>query len=149
MRGKKIVLAFGCFDILHLGHLYYLKKAKALGSELIVVIARDENVLKEKGCMPLKDEKQRLAIVKSLKFVDKAVLGSKKGKLETLLKYKPDIIALGYDHKVSKQTIERFLKQHNVKAKVVRIRAYNAKKYKSSVIKKRAIPDLGIEEISY
>ncbi|MCD6247165.1 MAG: FAD synthase [Candidatus Diapherotrites archaeon] len=147
MGKEKLVLAFGCFDILHPGHLYYLKKAKALGSKLIVVIARDENALKEKGYRPLKDEKQRLAIINALRFVDKAVLGSKRDKLEMILKYRPDVIALGYDHKVSKQTIKRFLKQHNIDAKVVRIKAYNAKKYKSSIIKKRIPLDLGIDEV--
>ncbi len=147
MKREKLVMAFGCFDILHLGHIYYLKKAKALGNKLLVVVARDENVLKEKGSLPLKDERQRVAIINSLKFVDKAILGSKKDKLAVILKYKPDIVALGYDHNISKKTLERFLKEHSVKAKVVRLRAYMPKRFKSSLIKKRLAIDLGIEEI--
>ncbi|MCD6478752.1 MAG: FAD synthase [Candidatus Diapherotrites archaeon] len=150
MKREKVVLAFGTFDILHLGHIHYLKKARALGTELIVVVARDETVAREKGTEPVKDEKQRVAIVRALKFVDKAVLGLKGDKMQVILKYKPDVIALGYDHKVSKQTIERFLKRHGLQAKVVRIRAYKPAKYKSSLLKKKiqaTTLDLGIDII--
>jgi len=150
MKRKKIVLAFGTFDILHSGHLYYLNKARALGTELVVVVARDGTVVREKGFKPVKDERQRLAIIRALKFVDKAVLGMKTDKLNVISKYKPDIIALGYDQKVSKQTIERFLRANNLRAKVVRLKAHKPASHKSSLLRKRfpaSDLDLGIDII--
>ena len=52
----KKVIAFGSFDILHKGHEAYLKEAKSYGDYLVVVVARDENILKFKGKNPRNDE---------------------------------------------------------------------------------------------
>ncbi|MBD3228955.1 MAG: adenylyltransferase/cytidyltransferase family protein, partial [Candidatus Lokiarchaeota archaeon] len=74
------VMAFGTFDILHLGHVKLLRNAKKLANganaKLIVVIARDENVIKEKNRRPIFPEDQRLEMIKSLKVVDEAYLGN-------------------------------------------------------------------------
>ena len=67
------VLATGTFDILHPGHLLYLEESRALGDELVVVVARDVNV-KHKP-KPIIPEEQRLIMVAALKIVDLAVLG--------------------------------------------------------------------------
>ena len=77
-RDKKIVLASGVFDLLHLGHVRFLEEAKRQGgkdAELLVVIARDNTVEKMKGRKPVMSEDQRRALVESLKVVDEAVLG--------------------------------------------------------------------------
>ena len=55
----KKVMVFGSFDILHQGHLYFLNEARRFGEELIVVIARDETILKVKGHKPKYNEKER------------------------------------------------------------------------------------------
>ena len=68
------VLATGTFDILHPGHLCYLSEARALGDELYVIVARD-SMIKHKP-KPIVPEAQRLAMVKGLRIVDKAMLGS-------------------------------------------------------------------------
>ena len=73
----RTVMAFGTFDLLHQGHFFYLKKAKSFGDNLVVVVARDKNVVEIKGRRPLNSEKERLAKVKRLEFVDKAVLGDR------------------------------------------------------------------------
>jgi len=141
------VLAFGSFDLLHEGHLFYLKKAKALGSELTVVIARDESVKREKGHAPMKSEKERLAIVKELKPVDCALLGSVKPELKfkVFVKEDPDAVALGHDHLITAKEVRDKLKEYGLKARVVRMPAFKPKKLKSSKIRKRV--DLNLDEM--
>lgn len=74
MKNNKIVLVGGCFDILHYGHVYFLKKAKSLGNTLVVALESDENTKKLKGHKrPIHTQKQRAEILKSLKFVDKVI----------------------------------------------------------------------------
>ena len=100
-RKKKVVLASGIFDLLHLGHVKFLEDAKKAGGEnakLIVIIARDSTVEKTKGRKPIISEDQRRALVESLKVVDEAVLGYESLDIgEFIAKIKPDVIALGYD----------------------------------------------------
>lgn len=71
----KVILAGGCFDILHYGHVYFLKKAKSLGDYLVVAIESDERIkeLKGKG-RPFHSQKQRKETLESLKFVDKVII---------------------------------------------------------------------------
>jgi len=84
------VLAFGCFDILHMGHYTYLKNARKLGDKLIVVVARDSTIRKFKKREPVLDEESRRKLVESLKFVDSAILGSTGDKYQIIKKIKPD-----------------------------------------------------------
>ena len=98
---KKVVLASGVFDLLHLGHVKFLEDAKKAGgddAQLVVIVARDSTVEKTKGRKPIMSEDQRLALVESLKVVDKAVLGYENLDIgEVIGEIKPDVIALGYD----------------------------------------------------
>lgn len=140
MVQKKRVLAFGTFDGIHPGHIFYLKQAKKLGKELIVVIARDKTVKKIKGKKPILKEKERQNLIKTLKPVDKAILGFQTGTIfEILKKLKPDIIVLGYDQKPAKKELEKELKKIGIKAEIKRIKSLNPKKFKSSKIKKQII----------
>lgn len=126
-------MVFGTFDILHPGHLYFFKQAKKLGDKLIVVVARDVNVEKVKGFLPKLNEKERLQIVKSLKIVDKAALGELRDRYRVILKYKPDVICLGYDQKVPSNFL-RELRKRGAGTKVVRLKSYRPEKYKSSLL---------------
>lgn len=136
---KKIV-AMGSFDILHLGHLLYLKSAKKLGDYLIVIVARNSNINKIKGRKPVFDEKARRELVASLKIVDEAVLGHKGDIYDILKEIKPDIIALGYDQKVDENFLRRKLSEFGLKAKIVRIRkSLSGKEFKSSVALKKIL----------
>lgn len=126
-------MVFGTFAVLHPGHLYFFKKAKRFGGRLIVVVARDTTVYKIKGFFPKLDELARLEIVNSLKLVDKAVLGDKKDWYKIILKYKPDVICLGYDQKTPKN-FSAELEKRGVGAEIVRLKSYKPKKYKSSKI---------------
>ncbi len=116
------VLATGTFDILHPGHLLYLSEAKSLGDELYVIVARD-SMVKHKP-KPIVPEGQRLAMVRALRIVDKAVLGSEKDMFEPLREIKPDIIALGENQHFNEKGLEAQLKAHGINAKVVRIKTF-------------------------
>lgn len=140
------VLAFGAFDLLHPGHLFYLKKAKKLGDKLVVVVARDKNIEFDKGQRAVKSENERLQIVRALKPVDKALLGYKqKSRIKVIKKIKPDVIALGHDQKISKQKIKQYLKKEGLKAKIVRLPSFKRKEYSSS--NKRKKLKLELEEL--
>ncbi len=116
------VLATGTFDILHPGHIRYLSAAKALGDELYVIVARN-SMIKHKP-KPIIPEEQRLAMVSTLRVVDKAMLGSETDMFEPLREIKPDIIALGKNQFFDEKELEARLKVHGIEAKVVRIKAF-------------------------
>ena len=132
----KTSMAFGSFDILHEGHRHYLKEAKKYADYLIVVVARDKNILKFKAKKPKHDENYRLEQVKKLDFVDEAVLGHKDDILEVLEEYKPNVICLGYDQKtIDENKLREELKKRNLKAKIVRLKPYKENVYKSSKLR--------------
>ncbi|QLH75747.1 MAG: FAD synthase [Methanomassiliicoccales archaeon] len=116
----KRVMASGVFDILHSGHLHYLEEAKALGDELVVVVATDATVRKRKH-EPIMPEKMRLDLVRGLKPVDKAVLGKEGDMLDIVLEIRPDIIAIGYDQNFDEDRIKKELEMRGLKTEVVRL----------------------------
>ena len=71
---KQIVLVGGCFDLLHFGHISFLKQAKALGECLVVALESDENVRRMKGdARPVHTQAQRKEMLESLSFVDEVI----------------------------------------------------------------------------
>ena len=131
----KKVIAFGSFDILHEGHKHYLHEAKSYGDYLIVVVARDSNILKFKGKKPRNNENFRLGKIKELVFVDEAVLGDKLDIFSVLDKYKPDVVCLGYDQAtVDEKKLLKELEKRKVKSEIVRAKPYRENIYKSSLI---------------
>ena len=126
-------MAFGSFDILHKGHEAYLKEAKGYGDYLIVIVARDENIIRFKGRKPKNDENYRLGQIKKLDFVDEAVLGHKGNIFDVLEEYRPDVICLGYDQKtVEEEKLREELEKRNIKAEIARAKPYKEDVYKSS-----------------
>lgn len=127
---KKVrVACAGTFDHLHLGHVDFLKQAKALGDELIVIIARDETVKRIKGFLPTHNEKQRRSNVEDTGVPDFVILGNLDTDLFQILKeLKPDVIALGYDQRVSEEEIKKRFPD----CKIVRLLPFSPDKYKSS-----------------
>ena len=114
------VMASGVFDLLHPGHLYYLKEAKKLGDELVVVVATDNTVRKRKH-EPITPQDMRLEMVEALKPVDVAVLGHEDDMFRTVEELKPDIIALGYDQDFDEEKLRASLKERGMDIEVVRI----------------------------
>jgi len=93
--------------LLHAGHLLYVEQAKSLGDELIVVVAHDDTVRKQKH-EPVTNQELRRRMVEGLKPVDKAIVGNPPSEpiFDILNTVKPDIIALGYDQKHSRDSIK-------------------------------------------
>ncbi len=97
---KKIVWTNGCFDLLHLGHIDYLSKAKDEGDVLIVGVNTDESVIKiKKEGRPITDEKSRSTIVAALHFVDAVVLFDEETPYEMIKIIQPDVLVKGSDYK--------------------------------------------------
>ena len=107
------VMAVGVFDLLHAGHLHYVEQAKSLGDELIVVVAHDDTVRKQKH-EPITSHELRCRMVSGLKPVDTAMVGNPPTSpiFDILDVVKPDIIALGYDQKHSVDAIREGLDGH-------------------------------------
>lgn len=98
-KAKTIVLAGGCFDLLHLGHLKFLEAAKKQGDTLIIALESDENVKRLKGVgRPINSQKDRAKLLAALDFVDYVLLLPKMPTHQdyfNLVKYlKPDVIAV-------------------------------------------------------
>ena len=114
------VMATGTFDLLHLGHIYFLKEAKKLGDNLIVIVAKDSTVRKLKH-EPVNPEEIRLNLVKELQVVDEAYLGYEDDMYKIVKETKPDIIALGFDQIHDEKNIKSQLKKRKINAEVVRL----------------------------
>jgi len=123
------VIAFGAFDVLHEGHEHFLRKARALGDYLVVVVARDSTIRKVKGKSPWQSEGERLAQLRTLDCVDEAILGGEGDKHEIIRKVKPEVIALGYDQEANEEELKEF-------GEVKRLSAFKPATLKSSIIKK-------------
>jgi FAD synthetase len=117
------VMATGTFDLLHMGHIYYLKEAKRLGDSLAVVVATDATVRKLKH-EPITPQEIRLNLIKELKMVDEAYLGHEKDMYAIVEEIKPDIIALGFDQIYDVATIQNELKKRKLNVQVVRLSKY-------------------------
>jgi FAD synthetase len=144
-RKKKVVLASGVFDLLHLGHVKFLEDAKKAGGEnakLVVIIARDSTVEKTKSKKPIMSEDQRRALVESLKVVDKAVLGYENLDIgEVIENVKPDVIALGYDQADMEREVRNYVNKNKVNVKIVRIGKFGENTLDSSSKIKQKIID--------
>jgi FAD synthetase len=144
-RKTKVVLASGVFDLLHLGHVKFLEEAKKTGgpnSELVVIVARDSTVEKDKGRKPIMSEDQRRALVESLKVVDRAVLGFETLDIgEVITKVKPDVIALGYDQEDMEKQVRTYVDKNQLEVKIVRIGKFGENTLDSSSKIKQKIID--------
>jgi D-glycero-beta-D-manno-heptose 1-phosphate adenylyltransferase len=98
-NGKTIVLANGCFDLLHVGHIRYLKGARQLGDVLIVGLNNDDSVRQLKGLgRPLMPEGERAEILEAISCVDYIVIFSEPNVERLLLRIRPDIHCKGTDY---------------------------------------------------
>ncbi len=134
----KRILVFGTFDILHEGHANFFKQARDLSDNpyLIVSIARDQNVIRIKQQPSYLSEQERLEKVQAHELVDQAELGALDDYISKIVELNPDIIALGYDQEHYTEGLEQKLMDQGLKVEIVRLRAFEPEKYKSSIIKK-------------
>jgi len=145
-KKRKIVLASGVFDLLHLGHVKFLEEAKRAGgssAELVVIVARDNTAVRRKGKKPIMSENQRRTLVESLKVVDEAILGFEDFDIGRVVeKIKPDVIAVGYDQEGMARAVIAYLEQNGSAIKVVRIGRFSPDELdSSSKIKQKIVED--------
>ncbi len=118
MKEKKVLVS-GCYDLLHGGHIAFFKTASAFG-KLYVCVGRDENVFSLKGRKPFFSEKERLYIVKSIKYVEDAFLASGNGILDfepDLRRLNPDIFIVNCDGHTDEK--ERLCRESGIEYKIL------------------------------
>lgn len=106
------VVAQGTFDLLHPGHVHYLRDAAGMGGELHVIIARSENVTHKQP--PVIPDEQRREMVAALDPVDVAHLGHPEDIFVPIERIDPDIIALGYDQHHDEERLQTALGERGI-----------------------------------
>jgi len=97
-KGKRIVFTNGCFDLLHIGHIRYLEKAKSLGDILVVGVNSDRSVQRLKGPdRPILPEEERAEILSGLGCVDYATVFDEPTPLDLISSLRPHILVKGGD----------------------------------------------------
>ena len=100
-ENKTIVTTNGCFDILHVGHVRYLQKAKSFGDVLIVALNSDKSVKSIKGdSRPINNENDRAEVLSALRSVDYVVIFDEDSPVDLLLQIKPDVHTKGADYTI-------------------------------------------------
>jgi len=98
-HGRKIVFTNGCFDLIHTGHIKYLRQAKALGDILVIGLNSDASVSRIKPKRPINPQEQRAEVLSSLEMVDYVALFDEDTPYELIKFLKPDILVKGGDWK--------------------------------------------------
>ena len=100
-EGQHVVFTNGCFDIVHLGHIDYLEKARTLGDKLVLGLNTDASVSCIKGPLrPVVNERARARLMAALQFVDLVTLFGESTPLELIQTLRPDILVKGDDYTV-------------------------------------------------
>lgn len=102
-KQKKIVFTNGCYDILHIGHIKFLKSAKRYGDVLIVAINSDSSVKKIKGDLrPIIPQRERAEVLAALYFVDIVTIFYEDNPYNIISDIKPDVLVKGGDWPIDK-----------------------------------------------
>jgi D-glycero-beta-D-manno-heptose 1-phosphate adenylyltransferase len=100
-QGQQVVFTNGCFDLVHLGHIDYLEKARNLGDRMVLGLNTDASVNRLKGPQrPVVNEYARARLMASLQFVDAVILFDEPTPLELIQSIRPDILVKGDDYTV-------------------------------------------------
>lgn len=119
-QGKKIVFTNGCFDLLHVGHVRYLNKAKQHGDVLVIALNTDASVRRLKGPhRPLVPQRERAEILGGLAAVDYVTFFGEETPADIIAELKPRVLVKGADYKVKDIVGNVFMKKS--KGRVIRI----------------------------
>ena len=99
-QSRKIVFTNGCFDLIHAGHVRYLREAKSLGDVLVIGLNSDSSVSTIKPGRPVTPENERAEVLASLEMVDYVNLFSEDTPYELIKEIRPDVLVKGADWKV-------------------------------------------------
>lgn len=117
----RVVMIGGAFEIIHPGHLHTIEQAKKLGDTLVVVVATDKNIVKNKGREPVTTQDWRVKLVAAVRGVDVSLAGGTGSIYDTLEKVRPDVVALGYDQIHNPADIEAEARRRGLLLSVVRL----------------------------
>ncbi len=119
-NNKKIVFTNGCFDLLHPGHIKYLRKASDLGDILIVALNTDDSVRRIKGAgRPVINQEQRAEMISVLDFVDIVTFFNEDTPEDIISKVKPDIFVKGGDYKISELPEAKVVKSYGAEVIII------------------------------
>jgi rfaE bifunctional protein nucleotidyltransferase chain/domain len=119
---KKIVFTNGCFDIIHVGHIRLLEKAKSFGDYLIVGLNSDKSVKMLKGNdRPYNNEKNRKFVLESIKYVDEVLIFDEKTPSLLIEEIKPDVLVKGGDYTIENIVGADFILNNGGEVKIVPI----------------------------
>lgn len=119
-KGATVVLANGCFDLFHVGHVRYLEGAKSLGDLLVVGVNCDEQVRRLKGeKRPIIPEKERAEIIASVRFVDYVTIFYEPTVEELIKAIRPDFHAKGTDYTIETVPEKEIVRKYGGKVAIV------------------------------
>ena len=119
-EGKTYVVTNGCFDILHVGHVRYLKKTKSFADYLIVLLNSDSSVKAIKGdSRPINNELDRAEILSSLSCVDYVVLFDESSPGNLLEKIRPDVYTKGADYTIETLPEREVVERNNIRVEFI------------------------------
>lgn len=143
MVKRTVVLTTGAFDVLHLGHMKMLADAKKIGgpkSKLVVVVASDKTVRKNKKRSPIFSAEDRKKMLEYLKPVDEALVGYEPLSFDKVLKkVKPDIVAFGYDQTKIRRKFEKFCREKGIDVRIVKLKKHSVNPMSSSDVLKKIL----------
>jgi len=117
---KRIVFTNGCFDLIHVGHVRYIKKARQMGDVLILALNSDRSVRQLKGAgRPITSQNDRAEILSALEPVDYVVIFDELMPLELIRQIRPDVLVKGSDYKTSQIVGGDFVQSQGGKVKTV------------------------------
>ena len=129
----KRALVFGSFDIIHRGHLSFLKQARREGRWVIASIARDAFIKNVKHRDPVHTEQERITQILETGIVREAYLSDEiQGTYSTVTKAKPDVICLGHDQDKLRENLLEWMKSRQLEIPIRIMKPYKRHLYKSS-----------------
>lgn len=132
MKANNLVMVFGTFDVLHPGHLWFLKKASQYG-RVIVALTPDKMCLKYKGRLPCHGFTKRKSRLEDIIYLDKVISAdTRTGSWQTVQQLRPATLVLGYDQKLLRRHLEKRLRELNLNPGIIMLKAYRQHFYQSS-----------------
>ena len=128
-KGRKIVWTNGCFDLMHTGHMRYLKEAKEKGDYLIVGLNSDSSARKIKGPpRPINSENERAEFISLLPWVDYVMIYQESHPVKYLLEFKPDVYVKGGDYTLDtiNQSERRIVEGYGGRIEIINVETNNS-----------------------
>jgi rfaE bifunctional protein nucleotidyltransferase chain/domain len=131
--GKTVVFTNGCFDILHVGHVRYLQRAREMGDVLVVGVNTDQSVRRLKGIgRPVNTETDRAEVLAALGCVDYVVLFDEDTPVELIETIKPDVDVKGGDYSIEKMPEAEIMKAFGGRVEIIPYETTNTHQYSTT-----------------